>query len=100
MPVYVMLTRLSPEALHHPDSVHKLSKHVSQQIADQCPEVKWISNYAVLGGCDYLDIFDAPDTDTATKVSLLIRTLGHATTETWLATPWERFEGLAAGLKG
>jgi uncharacterized protein with GYD domain len=100
MSIYVMLTRLSPDALHHPDSVSKLNKHVSEQIADQCPDVKWISNYAVLGGCDYLDIFEAPDTDTATRVSLLVRSLGHATTETWLATPWNRFEELAARLKG
>jgi uncharacterized protein with GYD domain len=95
-----MLTRLSPDALHHPDSVSKLNKHVSEQIAARCPDVKWISNYAVLGGCDYLDIFEAPDTDTATQVSLLVRSLGHATTETWLATPWDRFEEVASRLKG
>lgn len=100
MPLYVMLTRLSPEALQHPDRVSKLSKHVSEHIAGQCPEVKWVANYAILGGCDYLDIFEAPDTDTATKVSLLVRSLGHATTETWLATPWNHFEGIAARLRG
>lgn len=100
MPLYIMLTRLSPEALHHPDSVAKLNKHVSEQIGDQCPEVRWLSNYAVLGACDYLDVFEAPDTETATKVSLLVRSLGHATTETWLATPWNRFEELATNLRG
>jgi uncharacterized protein with GYD domain len=100
MAVYVMLTRLSPEALRHPDSVTKLNKHVSEQIADQCPGVRWLANYAVLGGCDYLDIFEAPDTDAATKVSLLVRSLGQATTETWLATPWDRFAELASRLKG
>lgn len=99
MAVYVMFTRLSPEALHHPDSVAKLSEHVSERIADECPNVTWLSNYAVLGGCDYLDIFEAPDTETATKVALLVRSFGHATTETWLATPWERFKQVATHLK-
>jgi uncharacterized protein with GYD domain len=100
MPVYVMMTRLSPDALHHPDSVAKLNKHVSEHIAEQCPDVKWLANYAVLGACDYVDIFEAPNTDAAMEVSLLVRSFGRATTETWLATPWDRFEELASHLKG
>jgi hypothetical protein len=32
-------------------------------------------------------------------VSLLVRSFGHATTETWVVTPWDRFMSLAAGLK-
>jgi uncharacterized protein with GYD domain len=95
-----MFTRLSPEALHQPDSVAKLSEHVSERIADECPTVTWVSNYAMLGGCDYLDIFEAPDTETATKVALLVRSLGHATTETWLATPWDRFKEVATHIRG
>jgi len=43
--------------------------------------------------------FEAPDSETATKVSLLVRCFGHATTETWIATPWERFLPIARGLK-
>jgi uncharacterized protein with GYD domain len=40
----------------------------------------------------------APDAETATKVSLLVRSFGHATTETWIATPWKRFVELATKL--
>jgi uncharacterized protein with GYD domain len=100
MSTYVMLTRLSPEALARPESVIELNRNVENRIKSECPSVKWIANYAVLGGCDYLDVFEAPDADTATRVSLLVRSLGHATTETWLATPWDRFVQLAQGLKG
>jgi uncharacterized protein with GYD domain len=94
-----MQTRLSPEALTRPESVAELNKRVEDRIKQECPQVKWLANYAVLGPCDYLDIFEAPDADTATKVALLVRSFGHATTETWMATPWDRFVELAKGLK-
>lgn len=99
MATYVMLTKLSPEALKRPGIVTKLNKQVEDRIRKECPGVKWTGNYAVLGPCDYLDIFEAPDPETAIKVALLVRSFGHASTETWVATPWERFVALAEGLK-
>lgn len=95
MTTYVMQTRLSPEAMTRPESVAELNKKVEEHIKRDCPEVEWVANYAVLGPCDYLDIFEAPNAETATKVALIVRSFGHATTETWLATPWNRFEILA-----
>jgi uncharacterized protein with GYD domain len=94
-----MLTKISPEALSRPESVTELSDKVDERIKKECPQVKWIANYAVLGPYDYLDIFEAPDSDTATKVSLIVRSVGHATTETWVATPWDGFAKMAQGLK-
>jgi uncharacterized protein with GYD domain len=99
MATYMMLTRLAPEALKRPESVVELNKQVEDRIKRECPEVKWIANYAVLGPTDYVDIFEAPDAEAATKVSLLVRSFGHATTETWIATPWDRFVSLAKTLK-
>lgn len=99
MGTYVMLTRLSPEALTKPDAVNELNKQVEERIKKECPGVKWVANYAVLGPCDYLDVFEAPDSDMATKVALLVRSFGHATTETWVATQWDRFAEMAKGLK-
>ena len=96
---YIMLTRLSPEALTRPGAVENLNKKVEERIRQECPGVKWLANYAVLGPCDYLDVFEAPDADTATRVALLVRSFGHATTETWVATPWDRFLSLAQSLK-
>jgi hypothetical protein len=77
-----MLTRLSPEALARPESVVDLNWQVDDRMKRECPRVTWLENYAVLGPCDYLDLFEALDVDTATKVSLLVRSFGHATTET------------------
>jgi uncharacterized protein with GYD domain len=99
MLTYAMLTRLSPEALTRPESVVELNKNVEERIRRECPKVKWLANYAVLGACDYLDIFSAPDHESATKVSLLVRSFGHATTETWIVTEWDRFAKLAKDLK-
>ncbi len=99
MVTYVMLTRLSPQALARPESVAELNREVEDKIKEECSGVRWIANYAVLGPCDYLDIFEAPDSDTATKVALLVRSFGHATTETWVATQWERFVDLAKDLE-
>jgi len=98
MATYVMMTRLSPEALTEPGRVRELNGRVEERIKKECPSVKWVGNYAVLGPYDYLDVFEAPDAETATKVSLLVRSFGHATTETWLATPWKRFVELASEL--
>jgi uncharacterized protein with GYD domain len=94
-----MLTRLSPGALARPESVVDLNRQVEDRIKRECPGVRWLANYAVLGPSDYLDLFEAPDVDTATKMSLLVRSFGHATTETWVVTPWDRFMDLATGLK-
>ncbi len=91
MPAYVVLTRLTPEAVKTPGELKRLERQVAEHIRKDCPEVKWVANYAILGPYDYLDIFDAPDETVAAKVVTIIRSYGHAQTETWTAIPWERF---------
>lgn len=94
MPMFIMLTRLSSAALRSPKSLEELEKEVMDRIRSECPEVKWLHNFAVLGPYDYVDIFQAPDTETAFKVATLIRTFGHAHTEIWTATEWMRFKDM------
>ncbi len=98
MPIFVMLTRLSPEALKSPRSLEKLERKVSDRIRAECPIIEWIQNLAVIGPYDYIDIFRAPDIEAATKVSALVRTFGHAQTEIWAATEWERFKDIVRDL--
>jgi len=95
MPTYIMLTKLSPEALTKPQAVEELGIKVTQKIHEDCPQVSWVGSYSLLGPYDYLDIFEAPDEGIASQVALIIRSFGHATTETWTATPWERYVELA-----
>lgn len=98
MATYVMLTKLSAEAVKKPSAVEDLGKQVTEKIKTQCPQARWLASYAMLGPYDYLDVFDAPDESTASQVALIVRSFGHATTETWTAIPWERYLGLVKEL--
>lgn len=97
MPTYVVLTRLSPESVKSPSDLKRLAKAVNDRVREECPQVRWLGNYAILGPCDYLDLFEAPDEAVAAKVVMIIRSFGHAQTETWTALPWGRFEDLIPG---
>jgi uncharacterized protein with GYD domain len=100
MQTFIMLTRLAPQALKSTRELEALEKKVMARVRKDCPDVEWLGSYAVLGPYDYLDIFNAPDAETAAKVSTLIRTFGHAYTETWAATEWKRYKELVRGLGG
>ncbi|MBS3648664.1 GYD domain-containing protein [Pseudaminobacter sp. 19-2017] len=98
MPSFVMLTRLNHEALKQPNSLVDLSHEVTRRIKTECPGVEWDANYTILGPADYLDIFSAPDVETAMKVATIIRMFGHADTEIWTALEWDRFVELARSI--
>ena len=98
MATFTMLSRLSPEAVHSPKALEELERQAMARVREDCPNVEWVSSYAILGPYDYLDVFHAPDVDTACKVSTLIRTFGHAQTEIWSATEWERFKEIVRSL--
>jgi uncharacterized protein with GYD domain len=98
MATFVMLTRLNHDAFVSPRALPDLEKAVMARIKDACPDVVWKDSFAVLGPYDYLDIFDAPDNEEATKVATVVRSFGHALTEVWPATQWDRFKRLVEGL--
>jgi uncharacterized protein with GYD domain len=98
MQTYIMLTRLAPDAVRAPRALEELERKVAEHIRASCPNVEWIGSYAVLGPYDYVDLFRAPDLDTATKVSTLVRSYGHAQTETWAATEWDHYKEVVRAL--
>jgi uncharacterized protein with GYD domain len=92
--LFAMLTRLTPEAVPTPHALWHLERRSMKRIHEECPDVKWIQSYSVLGRYDYLDIFDAPDVDSAAKVAVLIRSYGHSATELWPIVEWSRFKSI------
>ena len=100
MQTFVMLTRLAPGSIQSPKMLEDLERRVMEHIRESCKGVEWLGSYAILGPCDYLDIFKAPDLDMASKVSALVRTFGHAQTEIWAATEWAHFKDVVRSLAG
>jgi uncharacterized protein with GYD domain len=99
MPTFAMLTRVSPGAAGTPMSLPHLEHRVMEHVQRDCPGVRWQKSWAVLGGYDYLDVFDAPDVDTALKVAVIVRSYGCASTELWPIVEWTRFKQLLEQVK-
>lgn len=94
MNTFIMLTRLATGALRAPAGLEELERSVVRHIKAQCPNVHWLGSYAVLGQYDFVDLFTAPDTETAMKVSTLVRSYGPADTTVWPALEREQFRAL------
>ncbi len=52
MPIYVVLTRLTPEAVKTPGELKRLEKVLADHVRRDCPQAKWVANYAILGPYD------------------------------------------------
>ncbi|HEY6626726.1 MAG TPA: GYD domain-containing protein [Ignavibacteriaceae bacterium] len=95
MKTYVMLTKLSPESSKQMKDRAKLGRQWLDQVKNKCPEVKFIAHYALLGHYDFLDIYEAPDEETAAKVSMISLSNGAFQAESLAAIPYKRFLELA-----
>lgn len=91
MPVFVLMTRLAPEALRDARGRRAMGKEWLEKVKTSCPSVKWIAHYATLGPYDFMDIYEAPDVETAHRVSLISRAEGALTAESWQALPYDQF---------
>ena len=91
MATYVILSRISPEAVKDPKHFNDLAKTVSETIKRQCPGVTWKDSYATLGRFDVVDIVEAATPEEVAKAAMIIRSYGHSSTETLVATPWKDF---------
>ena len=69
-----------------------------QTIKEKCPQVKFLGHYALLGPWDFMDIYEAPDEETAAMVSLLSRASGAHQVESWMAIPNSRLREIADAL--
>ncbi|UCC90146.1 MAG: GYD domain-containing protein [Dehalococcoidia bacterium] len=91
MATYIILSRVSPEALQEPGSLKELAEKVSAKIKSECPAVTWKDSYSTLGRFDVVDIIESDDPKQVEKAAMIIRAYGHSMTETLVATPWDEF---------
>lgn len=99
MGIFIMLTKLGTGVSRTSPSLEQLERSAVDRVQQQCPNVRWLHSYAVLGRPDYVDVFAAPDIETAMKVSALVRTFGAADTEIWPAVEWEQFKTIARSIQ-
>ena len=91
MATFVILSRIAPEAVNDPKDFKTLAKTVADKIKQQCPGVIWKDSFATLGRFDVVDIVEAAKPEEVEKAAMIIRSYGHASTETLVATPWKEF---------
>ncbi|HEX3446048.1 MAG TPA: GYD domain-containing protein [Chthoniobacterales bacterium] len=91
MATFVILSRISPEAIKDPKDFKALAESVSKTIKQQCPGITWKESFATLGRFDVVDIVEATDPKEVEKAGMIIRSKGHSATETLVATPWKEF---------
>lgn len=97
MATYILLTRIDPSRLEGRSGYLELYEKVRTKLRRDAADVSWRESWAVLGPYDYLDVFDAPDNDAATRVASIVRAEGGTQAEVWPATPWRRFKELVEG---
>jgi len=101
---YVMMTKFAAQDAHLVEFGSRVLDRVRngdawlEQIIEECPEVTFRSHYALLGYWDFMDIYEAPDEETAAKVSLLSRAHGAHQVESWPAIPKGRLKELTQGI--
>jgi len=94
MTTFVLLSKISAESVKRVKNLAEMDKAFERKLKEQCPEVKRIASYALLGAYDFLHIFEAPDATTAAKVALLANEFGAGSTQTLTAIPFIEFTKL------
>ncbi len=95
MQTFILLTKLSPELASKMKNREKIGRSWLEQVKEKCPEVKFKDHYFILGQYDFVDIYEAPNVEVATKVSMISRQHGALHAESLPAVPYKRFLELA-----
>lgn len=91
MQTYILLTKLSPELGVQMKDRARMGGNWLEQVRNKCPEVKFVAHYALLGHYDFMDIYEAPDEETAAKVSMISLANGAFQSESLPAIQYKRF---------
>jgi len=81
MAIYVMLTTLTDEGRKTIKANPKRLKEVNKEV--EAMGVKILTQYALLGPYDFINILEAPDTKAVSKLALELGSRGTLQTMTW-----------------
>jgi len=89
MPTYIMLTNLTDEGRktvkEKPERIKEVNKEVEKM------GVKILSQYALLGAYDFVNILEGPDNQTVAKVAIELGSRGTLQTTTLAALSIDEF---------
>jgi uncharacterized protein with GYD domain len=91
MPTYILITKLSADQSIQMKDRAKQGRAWLDQVKETCPEVKFLAHYFVLGQYDFIDIYEAPDEQTAAKVSLISMSKGAFQAQSLPAIPYKKY---------
>ncbi len=91
MPIFILMTKLTPEGMENGGERKARGKIWLNKVRKVCPEVMWIAHYSLLGRYDFMDIYEAPDIETAHLVALISRSAGAVAAESWPALPYDDY---------
>lgn len=95
MATYVMLTRLTDQGARtvneHPEHILEVNEELAAM------GVKVLQQFATLGRVDFVNIVEAPDSETVTKASLELGARGSIRIETLPAMPVADLIGMLKG---
>ncbi len=89
MGVYIVMSRLTQEGRKTLKSRPERLKEVNEEINRMGAKV--LQQYALLGKYDFLNILEAPNNETVTKIMVALGSRGTLETTTMAAIPIEEF---------
>jgi uncharacterized protein with GYD domain len=91
MPIYILLSRLSPQGIltlkSNPDRLHEVNRDVEELGA------KVLHQWATLGEFDFVSVVEAPDTATVARISIALGARGSTRIESLPALTIDEFVG-------
>jgi len=91
MPTYIMLTTLTDEGRKTVKANPKRLKEVNKEV--EAMGVKILAQYALLGPYDFINILEAPDNKTVSKVAIELGSRGTLQTMTMAAMTIDELTG-------
>jgi uncharacterized protein with GYD domain len=91
MATFILMTRLGPAAMSDSEGRRQMGRAWIDRVHERVPGVKFLAHYAIFGPYDFMDIYEAPDAESAQRVALISRSEGAVSVETWGARKYDQF---------